>query len=90
MPVPDTNSHPSTIRTIEPYGCFNRPPMKEDYTAIVLNDDSLLGSIYKKTWIQHRMSTKCRQYGLWDSDPRCKGCNSEKDVEYAEIAKSWL
>ncbi len=33
------------------------------------------------------MSRKCRNLYLWDSDPKCAGCDQPRDVEYAERMK---
>lgn len=34
--------------------------------------------------IKHENSTACRSFRLWDVDPACADCNTERDLEYAE------
>ena len=33
------------------------------------------------------MSRGCRNFFLWDTDPKCQGCEQPKDTEYAERMK---
>jgi len=34
--------------------------------------------------IKHENSTVCRSFALWDTDPACEGCQSERDIEYRD------
>jgi len=34
--------------------------------------------------IKHANTTKCRSFALWDTDPACEGCQSERDIEYRD------
>lgn len=36
---------------------------------------------------EHRMSKSCRNFYLWDTDPACEGCTTERDTEYANRMK---
>lgn len=39
---------------------------------------------YVAVFIEHRMSTACRNFYLWDADRACAGCTQPKDTAYAE------
>lgn len=38
---------------------------------------------YVAVFIEHRMSTACRNFYLWDVDAACAGCSQPKDMAYA-------
>ena len=67
------------------YGCFNRFGFVQHYYAWdrQYRDDGSFSLVQIK--IEHRMSTKCRSFYLWNSDPMCKGCLSERDNDYANL-----
>ena len=37
--------------------------------------------------IPDTLSKACRNFFLWDDDPKCEGCTYPKDTEYAERMK---
>ncbi len=64
-------------------GCFNRPPMKESYTArdgyseqIASYSPLKLNAVPVSVEIKHNMSTDCKHQS--DLDPRCAGCIHQK------------
>jgi hypothetical protein len=71
------------------YGCNSREGMAKGYWVkdrIYLAGDGGRFEYHDK-WIPHRMSTKCRNFYLWDSHAPCRECTTEKDHEYAERMK---
>lgn len=75
-----SSPHALTVRTgNEPYACQQR--VFCEYQCVQDGWDTEGGR--RMIWISFRMSTSCRQFELWDTDPRCAGCKQEKDVEYA-------
>lgn len=38
----------------------------------------------ENVYIPHANTTKCRSFALWDADPACAGCQSERDIEYRD------
>ena len=83
MPVEEHDVHEKVkIAADEPYGCSNREKLAQGYFA----PDRRYkpdGTFYViQTRIVHRLSTDCRNFYLWDTDPRCKVCNTKKDIEY--------
>lgn len=36
------------------------------------------------TFIEYKMSKPCRSFYLWDTDPGCADCKTERDTEYAD------
>lgn len=45
---------------------------------------------YVAVFIEHRMSTACRNFYLWDTDAACQGCTQPKDTAYAEEMKGLM
>jgi hypothetical protein len=79
MPVLDHPIHESTRQGADArYGCYNRGPFK----LAVVGSLSYGAQIWK-----HRMSTACRNFYLWDTDPKCAGCTAERDHDYADTMK---
>lgn len=84
-PVEDHDVHEKVrIDADKPYGCHSRQGMSAGYFA----PDRRYkpdGTYYQiLTRIPHAMSKECRSFYLWDTDPRCGGCTSPRDTEYAE------
>ena len=79
MPVLDHPVHESVIQKDGvKYGCYNRTGLRR----------YVMGSYaYGPQRWGHTMSMKCRNYYLWESDPKCEGCTAEKDVDYANTMK---
>jgi len=85
MPVEDHETHEKVkIAADKPYGCHSRKGMGAGYYAPDrrYRPDGTYHLVL--TFIPHAMSTSCRSFYLWDTDPRCKGCTAEKDTEYAD------
>jgi hypothetical protein len=85
MPVEDHEVHEKVkIAVDKPYGCSNRPEFSKGYFA----PDRRYkpdGTFYVvQTRIPHVMSTDCRSFYLWDTDPRCAVCTVKKDIEYRD------
>lgn len=83
MPADTAYQTPSrqTVRAgTEPYGCQTR----KLWTWVKVQDGWTADGRRNMVSIPFVMSVKCRQFGLWDTDPRCQGCQQEKDYEYAE------
>lgn len=88
MPVEEHEVHEKVrITADKPYGCSNRYGMSAGYYA----PDRRYkpdGTFYIiQAWIPHVMSRACRNFYLWDTDPRCSVCKSARDIEYAERMK---
>lgn len=85
MPVDDYPVHPHGQRSVPLAGCYNKPrtvpPLQVWDIDTVRNPDGSFSRIPKVRWIEHTMSTKCRQIVVL---PECEGCTSEKDEEYIE------
>ena len=84
MPVEDHEVHESTKRDSSfRYGCNSRVGFGTGYFAPdrVYKEDGTY--IEKLVRIPHKMSTACRNYYLWNTDPACAECTSERDFEYA-------
>lgn len=82
--MPPVSDHPvhelTKIDASKRYGCHNRTHYGEGYYAPnrAYRPD---GTIYViQEYIRHAMSTACR-YDLSETDPRCEGCTSEKDIK---------
>ena len=73
----------------EPYGCNSRPEFSKGYWARQREYRSDGSYVMWDHFIPHRMSTDCRSFYLWDTDPRCGNCTAKKDEEYA-LAMSGL
>ena len=70
----------------EHYGCWNRKPTEQGYWAkdgyrMEQHEGQMYG-VQKWVWVEHVMSSKCRNYYLWETDPKCVGCEVAKDVAY--------
>lgn len=88
MPVEDHAVHEKVrISADQPYGCHSRKEFHLDYYA----PDRMYkpnGTFYVvQTNVRHAMSSLCRNFYLWDTDPRCAGCTTGKDFEYADRMK---
>lgn len=88
MPVEDHETHEKVkIAHDKPYGCWGRVKMDAGYFA----PDRRYkpdGTYYQiLTRIPHAMSTSCRSFYLWDTDPRCNGCTAERDEAYANTMR---
>ena len=84
-PVLDHEVHEKVkIAADEPYGCSNRGKFATGYFAPdrVYKPDGTFYIIQRR--IPHAMSTACRNFYLWDKDPRCSACKAERDTEYAK------
>ena len=87
MPVLDHEVHDKVrISADKPYGCHSRTKFGKFYYAFDRVYSGHEFVIIKKP-IPHEMSTACRSFYLWDTDPRCIGCTSERDEEYANKMK---
>lgn len=66
------------------YGCHSsRNPNKSlGYYAPQRIYNELGTFAVELEWIPHTNTTKCRSFALWDTDPACAGCQSDRDVEY--------
>lgn len=84
MPVEDHEVHEKVkIADDKPYGCHSRKGLGKGYYAPD-REYRPDGTFYTRlTFIPHAMSTACRSFYLWDTDPRCRACIAEKDIEYA-------
>lgn len=88
MPVEDHEVHEKVkIEADKPYGCSNRGEFSKGYYA----PDRRYrpdGTYYQVlVFIPHAMSTSCRSFYLWDTDPRCSVCKAERDTEYADTMR---
>ena len=68
----------------EHYGCYNhtKNPKKRYYWATTRNFFSDGSYDLISVRVPVNTSAKCRSFYLWDTDPRCAGCTSEKDMDY--------
>lgn len=84
MPVEEHEVHEKVrINADDPYGCHSREKMSAGYYAPD-REYRPDGTFYiRLTFIPHTTSTCCRSFYLWDTDPRCTGCTTPKDIEYA-------
>ena len=86
-PVEDIDVHEKVKIGLDfRYGCHSsRNPKKSDgYFAPdrVYDHKGEYVTIIKH--IQHTNTTKCRSFALWDTDPACADCKSERDIEYRD------
>lgn len=88
MPVEDHEVHEKVkISADEPYGCSNRTGFGKGYYAPD-REYRPDGTFYTRlTFIPHAMSTSCRSFYLWDTDPRCAVCKAERDEAYANTMR---
>lgn len=72
------------------YGCFNREITSPGYMAPdrIYNQDGTYEQIIR--FVPSVTSKLCRSLYQWDIDPKCKGCQSPRDLEYAERMKDLL
>lgn len=72
------------------YGCFNRVQLSEGYMAPdrVYGQDGKYEQIVR--FVSSETSKLCRSLYLWDTDPLCAGCTSQKDLEYAKRMKDLI
>lgn len=83
--VKDHPVHPKTsIKADKPYSCANRPERSPGNGYYAPNRKFYEKGMFETTmvWIPYAMSTKCRNFYLWDTDPRCSGCTTPKDIDY--------
>lgn len=83
-PVEEHEVHEKVrITADKPYLCNSRDGFSKGYYAPdrVYRPDGTFHLI--QVWIPFAMSTACRNFYIWDTDPRCGGCTSDKDIEYA-------
>ena len=70
----------------EHYGCFNREPLQKGYWAKdgfrMEQHEGVMYGVQQYKWVEHTLRTKCRSYSLWETDPKCVGCDVAKDVAY--------
>lgn len=68
------------------YGCNSvRKPKKSDgYFSPNRVYDHKGEYVTVLKYIPHENTTKCRSFALWDTDPACEGCQSERDIEYRD------
>lgn len=62
--------------------CHGRTGMADGYWArggMLLGPSGTPTGVYSMVWVDHTMSTQCRQ--ILDL-PECEGCTAPKDVEY--------
>lgn len=80
--------HLVQIEAGKPYGCHSREGFSAGYYAPDrrYRPDGTF-AIYQ-THIPHVMSQQCRSFYLWDNDPRCAGCTTSRDTEYADRMSS--
>jgi len=84
MPVEEHEVHEKVkISSDKPYGCHSREKVDTGYFAPDrrYRPDGTYFQIL--TRIPHAMSKECRNFYLWDADPRCRGCTTPKDIDYA-------
>lgn len=90
MPVEEHEVHHLVrISADKPYGCHSRKELAGGYW--VKNRVYISGSNgqfeYVDKFIPFKMSSKCRSFYLWGTDPRCGGCSTPRDNEYADKMK---
>ena len=87
MPVENHEVHDSVkIKADKPYSCNSRKEFSRGYwvkeRVYIPGDRGKYEFIDK--FISYRMSVSCRNFYLWDTDPRCKACTAAKDHAYAD------
>lgn len=68
----------------EPYGCKNRPDLSGGYWVMQRTYWEDGRFTMAPEFIPFRMSSKCRNFYLWNTDPRCGECTASKDYEYRD------
>lgn len=91
MGVEDHRVHEKTRQKEDArYGCFNRGKLSDWYMA----PDRIYypsGMYVQEVVVVQSVTSKlCRSLYQWDIDPMCKGCQSPRDLEYAERMKDLL
>ena len=68
------------------YGCHSsrNPKKSSGYFAPNRVYNELGTFTTELEFIPHTNTTKCRSFALWETDPACAGCQSERDVEYRD------
>ena len=87
MPVEDHEICPTTqIGADWVYGCHSsrNPKKSSGYFAPNRVYDHKGEYVTVLKYIPHANTTKCRSFALWDTDPACAGCQSERDIEYRD------
>ncbi len=87
MPVEDHEVHEKVkIDSTFRYGCNSLRNPNRSMNGYYAPDRRYRpdGTYYQVlTFIPHTNTTACRSFALWDTDPACQGCTTEKDIEYA-------
>ena len=87
MPVEDHEVHEKVrISADDPYGCHSKStgPLRANGYYAPDRRYKPDGTFYiVQEFIRHVTSTSCRNFYIWDTDPRCFGCTQPKDIEYA-------
>jgi len=87
VPVEDHEICPTTqIGSDFRYGCHSsrNPNKSTGYFAPNRVYDHKGEYVTVLKYIPHVNTTKCRSFSLWDTDPACAGCQSERDIEYRD------
>lgn len=88
MPVLDHEVHDKTrLKAGKKYGCYDRKGLAHGYVGLDRYYKQDGSFVITQKYIQHNMSESCRSFYLWDTDPRCAGCESPKDKEYADTMR---
>ena len=88
MPVEDHEVHERVkISADKPYSCNSRERFSKSYFAPdrVYRPNGTFYIIQRE--IEHAMSDRCRNFYLWDADPRCAKCTAPKDEDYANTMR---
>ena len=85
-PVLDHEVHEKVkINENTPYGCNGRSGFSKGYWVQEREYRRDGTYVMRDHFIPHRLSADCRSFYLWNIDPRCSGCTTKKDKEYARI-----
>ena len=85
-PVIDHEVHEKVkIAEDTPYGCNGRTDFSKGYWVQEREYRTDGTYVMRDHFIERRMSTACRSFYLWDTDPRCNNCSTKKDTEYANL-----
>ena len=89
MPVEEHEVHESVRHSADKlYGCNSHKRTTEPYWLLERSYRQNETYIMMHRPVEQAMSTSCRNYYLWHSDPGCRGCNVPKDREYAQRMQS--
>ena len=86
-PVEDIDVHEKVKIGLDfRYGCHSsrNPKKSSGYFAPNRVYDHKGEYVTVLKYIPHANTTKCRSFALWDTDPACEGCQSERDIEYRD------